>query len=92
MQAGSGWVLEENNALALEMAEYTAIGGSSYLELPRDIFHTKAVINIKNEDQECFKWSILAALHPATHHAERIFYYQPFKEELNFSGINFPVT
>ena len=92
MQAGSGWVLEENNALALEMAEYTAIGGSSYLELPRNIFHTKAVINIKNEDQECFKWSILAALHPATHHAERIFYYQPFKEELNFSGINFPVT
>ena len=53
---------------------------------------SKAVINIKNEDQECFKWSFVAALHPATHHAERIFYYQPLKEELNFLGINFSVT
>ena len=32
------------------------------------------------------------SLYPATHHAERIFYYQPLKEELNFSGINFFVT
>ena len=79
MQAGSGWVLEENNALALELAEYTPIGGSSYLELPRDIFHTKAVINITNEDQGCFKWSILAALHPSTHHAEWIFLLSAFQ-------------
>lgn len=46
----------------------------------------------KNDDQECFKWSVLAALHPAEHHAERISHYQPFKDELNFDGIDFPVT
>ena len=92
MQAGSGWVLEENHALVLEMVEYAPIGGSSYLELPVDISHTKAVINLQNEDQQCFMGSILAALHPATHHAERISYYQPFKDELNFSGLTFPIT
>ena len=92
MQAGSGWVLEENNALVLEMVDYNPIGGSSYLELPRDIFPTKAVINVQNEDQECFKWSILAALHLVSRNAQRISHYREYKYELNFTGIDFPVT
>ena len=92
MQAGSGWTLEENHALALEMVDYDPIGGSSYLKLPKDVYDTKAIINVQNQDQQCFMWSVLAALHPATYSAERISHYQPFKEELNFTGIDFPVT
>lgn len=60
-QAGSGLTLEENQALVLEMVDYEPMGGSSYLELPNDIYDSKTVINIKNEDQECLKWSNLAA-------------------------------
>ena len=38
--------------------------GSSYLLLPDWISSKKAVINPKNkEDEECFKWAIVAALH-----------------------------
>ena len=92
MQAGSGWVLEENHALVLEMIEYAPIGGSSYLELPVDISHTKAVINIQYEDQQCFMWSILSALFPALKDAQRISKYQDYTQELNFSGMNFPIT
>ena len=92
MQAGSGWTLEENHALALEMVDYDPTGGSSYLKLPKDVYDTKAIINVQNQDQQCFMWSVLAALHPATYSAERISHYQPFKEELNFTGIDFPVT
>lgn len=47
---------------------------------------------MKNEGQQCFMWSILAALHPAAHHAERVSHYESFVEELNFTGINFPMT
>lgn len=54
------------------MVDYQRIGGSSYIELLRDVYDTKAVINVKNQDQECFKWSVLAAVHPAGHHGERI--------------------
>lgn len=78
--------------MILEMVDYEPMGGSSYLELPKDVYDSKAAINIKNENHECFKWSLLAALHPAEHHAERITRYQPFKEELNFEGIDFPVS
>ena len=91
-QAGSGWTLEQNHALVLEMVEYQPIGASSYIELPKDVYDTKSIVNIKNEDQKCFMWSILAALHPANHNAERISHYQPFTEELNLNGIHFPVT
>ena len=92
MQAGSGWTLQENHALVLEMVDYTPIGGSTYIELPKDVYDTKSIVNVKNEDQACFKWAVLSALHPAEHHAERLSHYQPYSEELNLNGIEFPVT
>ena len=91
-QAGSGWTLHQNCAVILEMDSYEPLQGSSYIELLKDIHATKAVVNIKNEDLECFKWSILAALHPAQHHVECLNHYQEYKNELNFEGINFSVT
>ena len=91
-QAGSGWTLEENQGLTLEMTEYHPIGGSSYIELPKNIFDTKSIVNVQNEDKECFKWSVLAALHPADHNPQRITHYEPFTDELNFTGMEFPLT
>ena len=92
MQAGSGWTLSRNHAVVLEMVDYQPLGGSSYIELPKDIYDTKAIVNVKNQDQECFKWSVLAALYPALKNAERITHYQPYKDELNLDGIDFPVS
>ena len=91
-QAGSGWTLEENHALVVEMVEYTPIGGSSYIELPKDVYDTKSIVNVKNEDQACFMWSILAALHPTDHNPQRVSSYKPYEDELIFNGIQFPVT
>ena len=36
--------------------------GSSYLPLPDWLAHKKVIINPKNEDQECFKWAVIATL------------------------------
>ena len=35
--------------------------GSSYLPLPDWIVKKKAIINPQNDDEECFKWAIIAA-------------------------------
>ena len=59
------------------------------LNCRKDIHDSKAVVNIKNEDLECFKWSIPAALHPASKDAQCVTKYQEYKDELNFEGINF---
>lgn len=89
VQAGSCWTLHQNHALILEMDTYEPLQGTSYIKQPKDILDTKAVVNIKNEDLECFKWCILAALHPASNHPERPTNYQDYKEDLNFDGIEF---
>ena len=36
--------------------------GSSYLPLPDWLARKKAIINPKNENKECFKWAVMAAL------------------------------
>ena len=48
------------------------LGGSSYIPLPKILAAKKAIINFKNEDDECFKWAITRALHPVENHPERI--------------------
>lgn len=40
--------------------------GASYKKLPKAIEVTKSVLNIKNKDNRCFLWSIIAHLYPVT--------------------------
>ena len=75
----------------MSQAKYLEYGGSSYLELEKWIALKHAIINIKNNDNECFKWSILAHLHPVEKNPQRVSNYKQYKDELNFDGINFPV-
>jgi hypothetical protein len=68
------------------------VRGSSYVPLPSKLKTKKAIINVKNNDEKCFMWSILAGIHPVSRVAERLYHYQQFQDELDFSGIEFPVT
>ena len=65
--------------------------GSTYIDLPPFIKKKEACINVKNNDDECFKWAVLSALHPVSNHADRTSYYYSYKDELNFDGIEFPM-
>ncbi|XP_017494371.1 PREDICTED: uncharacterized protein LOC108382510, partial [Rhagoletis zephyria] len=57
---GSGWTFLSTKFLTISINEYKPLTGSSYIELPKWIQSKKAVINVKNDDQECFKWAILS--------------------------------
>ncbi|XP_054713577.1 uncharacterized protein LOC129223038 [Uloborus diversus] len=89
---GSGWVLSKINNLELRINKYNPLRGSSYIELPDKIKNKKAIINVKNEDNICFMWSILSAIHPVDKDPQRVLKYREFKNELNFKGIEFPVA
>ncbi|XP_028416044.1 uncharacterized protein LOC114539626 [Dendronephthya gigantea] len=89
---GSGWILDEILHLDLSIAQYSPVKGSSYIPLPSKLKTKKAIINVKNSDNKCFMWSILAALHPVKQNAERLHHYQQFQDELDLAGIEFPVT
>ena len=77
--------------LDLHTVKYEALGGSSYIPLPAFLAARKAIIILKNEDDECFKWAITRALNPVEKHSERSD--QKLRETskaLNSEGLKFP--
>ena len=78
----------------LNMTQYTLLNGSSYTPLPNKLSSKKTIINLKNFDNKCFMWSVLTALHPVEQRKSpiRLHHYQQYEDELNFYGIEFPVT
>ena len=67
---------------------------SSYIPLLDWISRKGGVINPKNSDEECFKWSILAALHYADvkSHPERISNLTRFEDSYHWSGLKFHLS
>ncbi|HBK82130.1 MAG TPA: hypothetical protein DDZ41_00795, partial [Flavobacterium sp.] len=50
--------------LQINANKFNPMGGSSYIRLPEKIRIKNAVVNVYNDnDQECFKWSLLSGLH-----------------------------
>lgn len=91
---GSGWTLSEIVELCINNNKYVCFNGSSYVPLPTEVNNKKAVINIRNNDEKCFVWSVLAALHNKTvkKNPQRVSQYRKFLHDLDLSGILFPVT
>src|SRR5688572_11220697 len=90
---GSNWRLRAVQKLDINTVVYKPLKGSSYIPLPKCLASKKGIINMKNEDEECFKWCVTRALNPVEEHLERITK-ELIKqsEELNWSGIEFPVA
>ncbi|XP_071446155.1 uncharacterized protein [Hetaerina americana] len=57
---GSGWTPAAVIGMELWINKYNPLRGSTFIELPAKIKNTKAVINVKNKDQYCFKYATWA--------------------------------
>ncbi|GFU12012.1 uncharacterized protein TNCV_3265941 [Trichonephila clavipes] len=88
----SGWTLDEILRLEVRTNRYSPFrGSSSFIEVPKQIAETKAIINVINKkDSRCFMWSILAALYPNTSNPNKTSSYVSHLKKLNFDGISFP--
>ena len=51
---GSRWTIQSVDNHYLNIVKYKPMNGSSYIQLPSDL-RMKGLINIKNEDNECFR-------------------------------------
>jgi hypothetical protein len=88
---GSGWRLRRVDLLEIHIGEFRPLRGNGHEPLPESIKRKKAIINMKNTDNECFKWAVTRALNPVEHNPERIS--KELKEqskELNWEGTEFP--
>ena len=91
---GSGWIFDSVIDHTISISKYNPLAGSSYMKFPKELDHPrKGLINIQNtDDNECFKWSIVRYLNPATHHPARTTKAdRDFTEKLDLTDVMFPV-
>ena len=62
MKLGSGWRFRSIVKLVVHTVKYTPLKGSSYIPLPKILYKKQAIINLKNEDNQCFKWAVTLSL------------------------------
>ena len=91
-QRGSNWRFQRVLSLDAHFTDFQPLRGSTFLPLPSKISTKKAVINMKNDDDQCFKWSVVRALNPVEKNSERITKeLKDQSERLDWSGLKFPV-
>jgi hypothetical protein len=90
---GSDWHFITASRIDLKCVVYLPMNAGKFIDLPKLIRNKQAIINVKNKDNECFKWAILSALHPVgfKDHPQLVSKYHAFQNELDFAGIEFPV-
>ena len=91
---GSAWIIKSINGHYINIIKYEPLTGSSYIKLPTELRHNKSgLINLKNKDNECFRWCHIRHLNPRNDNPQRIKKTdKSFVKKLNYQGIEFPVS
>ena len=91
---GSGWTIQSVDGHYINLTKYKPLKGSSYIELPIELSNpAKGLINLKNKDNQCFRWCHIRYLNPQIKDPNRI--KKDDKDminDLNHEGIGFPVS
>lgn len=58
---GSGWAFSKFIKFTIATQKTKSIFGKSYIKLPQAIINKKACVNIKNKDDKCFEWCLIAS-------------------------------
>ena len=70
---GSGWTIQSVDGHYINLTKYKPLKGSSYIELPTELRNpAKGLINLKNKDNECFRWCHIRHLNPQEKYPQRI--------------------
>ena len=88
---GSGWRLLSVEMLEIFITKFKPLNGKSYKPFPKVIVKKKAVINMENDDEQCFKWAVTRALNPVDRDSERVTkILKKQSEKYNWNDIEFP--
>ena len=89
---GSGWTIQSIENHYINIVNYSPLKGSSYIKLPQEL-KNRGLINLQNEDNECFRWCHIRHLNPQEKDPQRIKKTdKTFICQLDYSSIEFPVT
>ena len=90
-EKSSGFVFDKIIKTNIRLSKTNYLKASSYFD--HGLGSRKGILNIRNNDQKCFTWSILAKLFPPekNNHTTRVSSYSLHKGYLNMDNINYPV-
>ena len=90
----SGLKLEKVEQITLHYAKYVPLKGGSHIDLPACIANSKSCINIKNDDDLCFKYGVLCLVHMVYEQVrpERVSKYKELLRttHVKIDGLTFP--
>ena len=73
LKQGSFWTIDGVLEHYFSVVNYKPLEGKSYIPLPKELQNSlKGLINLKNEDNECFRWCHIRHLNPQKVHPEHI--------------------
>ena len=85
----SGWRFDKINSMTVYFYKTNELNGSNFVKFP---LTSNAILNVENNDKNCFLWSILAYLHPCNNnHPNRVSNYRHYFNELNTHGFDFSI-
>jgi len=95
-EMGSGWKMVKILQFCFKIIKISAIpylSGNNYIKSPERLEKSKSTINVKNYDNLCFIYSILAVQKYSSiiQHRERVSNYIPFLSTINFSSDEMPM-
>ena len=88
---GSGWRVSRVVMLEIHIGKFIPLSGSGKCTLPKKIADKKAIINMENSDNQCFRWAVTRALNPTVDNPGRIT--KRLREqsaELDWTDVEFP--
>ena len=88
----SRFVFDEVLYLDVNFHQLNLTRGSSYLPLPDWLARKGAIVNPSNDDEECFKWSVIAAENVGMKNPQQVSNLRKFTDNYNWSGLEFPVS
>ena len=90
----SGLVIKQFDKLRFHYDKFNPTRGGSFLPLPKWVQSKKACINIQNEDNKCFMYSVQCGVHKIYEedHPNRMYHYKKVEDTLNWDNVNFPTS
>ena len=88
---GSGYTVKKINHVFLKSFKVKPLRGSSYIPTPEKFTNPKSgLVNIKNEDNECFKWCMKYHQTKKEKNGDRVSVLKKIDDKYNYDNMNFP--
>ena len=88
----SRFVFDEFLYLDVDFHQLNLMRGSSYLALPDWLAREKVLVNPHNDDEKCFKWSVITVEKVGMKDPQRVSNFRKFTDNYDWSGLEFPVS